>query len=576
MPARFFLLLAALVTLVFAAPAAAAPPVTVTPDSIDTTGKLSQENQTAVYRVVSDYDAFGLRFSEAEVGTAIFLDSAAPARNVWGGINSSNTADFVSPIHARIVVPGSGGVTAATSRVVVEAGYSDIGQLELEGYDCFGNSLGKVTNTAPGGGPHGRSLLELSIPGVAAFRVRSPVSDRFGVDQVELGETTPCLAADVTLSGDVSGALGSPQTVSAVVKERGEPIADRTVTFEVLEGPGAGLEGTAETDADGVARATYEGVAEGTDVIEASFVASDGVIRRSNRVNVTWTPAPEPTPEPAPIVLPAPRDTDRDGLPDASDNCPEIANSDQADGDRDKVGDACDILPPGDLPVVAGTTAQVTAISGEVFIKLPKGTKVPARAAKVYARAAQQAPISGFVPIKGVATVPVGSEIDSRKGELELKTASKYGKKGQKTGLQQGRFAAGIFAIRQAAKRKARATKKPTTDLVLRTPPGLARACAANSGVRPLKGIVRTLSATAKGSFRTIGGASTTTAADGTWIVQDTCNGTLTEVGRGKVTVHDAKLNKDFTLRSGQGYLARARLFAARTAKGSGAGPRAS
>jgi hypothetical protein len=30
------------------------------------------------------------------------------------------------------------------------------------------------------------------------------------------------------------------------------------------------------------------------------------------------------------------------------------------------------------------------------------------------------------------------------------------------------------------------------------------------------------------------------------------------------VAVHDTKLKKDFMLRSGQGYLARARLFAAR------------
>ena len=123
-----------------------------------------------------------------------------------------------------------------------------------------------------------------------------------------------------------------------------------------------------------------------------------------------------------------------------------------------------------------------------------------------------------------------------------------------------------MFAIRQAAKRKAGAASKPSTDLVLLTPPGRSRACAAGSTVRPIKGIVRTLAATAKGTFRTIGSASTTTASSGTWLVSDRCNGTLTEVGRGKVTVHDTKLKKDFTLRAGQGYLARARLFAARKA----------
>jgi hypothetical protein len=569
MPVRPPLLLAALLTVALAAPAAAAPPVNVTPTSIDTTGKVGTI-------ITSEYDAFGLIFSNGGTKTLLAdVDSSLPA---WTGTDDDGSMNLLRPVQARIVVPGSGGVPAATSTLTVEAGIDEQAGVRLEGFDCFGNSVGVVGRSGQDNGPHGRSTFTLSTPGIASFRVFTPENnDHFGVPQINLGETAPCVNGEVALNAQTSATMGTPHTISATVKENGEPVAGRTITFTVLSGPNAELTRTAESGADGVATASYDSSVEGTDVIEASYSPPQQARRRSNQVSVTWsTPPPPLPPPPVPTVVPAPRDTDRDGLPDASDNCPEVANSDQADGDHDKVGDACDILPPGDLPVVAGTTAQVTAISGEVFIKLPKGTKVPARAAKVYARAAQQAPISGFVPIKGVATVPVGSEIDSRKGELELKTASKYGKKGQKTGLQQGRFAAGIFAIRQAAKRKARATKKPTTDLVLRTPPGLARACAANSGVRPLKGIVRTLSATAKGSFRTIGGASTTTAADGTWIVQDTCNGTLTEVGRGKVTVHDAKLNKDFTLRSGQGYLARARLFAARTAKGSGAGPRAS
>jgi FKBP-type peptidyl-prolyl cis-trans isomerase len=35
-------------------------------------------------------------------------------------------------------------------------------------------------------------------------------------------------------------------------------------------------------------------------------------------------------------------DTDRDGISDALDNCPEVANSDQADNDEDGIGVACD------------------------------------------------------------------------------------------------------------------------------------------------------------------------------------------------------------------------------------------
>ena len=44
---------------------------------------------------------------------------------------------------------------------------------------------------------------------------------------------------------------------------------------------------------------------------------------------------------PAPESRP-PADTDRDGFPDASDNCPTIASGDRTDSDRDSAGDVCD------------------------------------------------------------------------------------------------------------------------------------------------------------------------------------------------------------------------------------------
>lgn len=39
-------------------------------------------------------------------------------------------------------------------------------------------------------------------------------------------------------------------------------------------------------------------------------------------------------------------DRDGDGVPNASDNCPDVANPDQADEDADMLGDACDPCPP--------------------------------------------------------------------------------------------------------------------------------------------------------------------------------------------------------------------------------------
>lgn len=53
-----------------------------------------------------------------------------------------------------------------------------------------------------------------------------------------------------------------------------------------------------------------------------------------------------------------PDDRDRDGLVDAMDNCPSVANVDQADRDMDDKGDACDACP--DIPNPGAMTCPVT------------------------------------------------------------------------------------------------------------------------------------------------------------------------------------------------------------------------
>jgi Tol biopolymer transport system component len=59
------------------------------------------------------------------------------------------------------------------------------------------------------------------------------------------------------------------------------------------------------------------------------------------------TPGPGDTsPDWQRVVLPT--DSDSDGIADASDNCPEVANPGQLDSDGDGIGDACDPTPfPG-------------------------------------------------------------------------------------------------------------------------------------------------------------------------------------------------------------------------------------
>ena len=70
-----------------------------------------------------------------------------------------------------------------------------------------------------------------------------------------------------------------------------------------------------------------------------------------SRRNLFDYPAPPPPPPPPPP--PTPPDRDRDGVPDFSDNCPDVPNPDQGDLDRDGVGSACDegeVAPPPPPP----------------------------------------------------------------------------------------------------------------------------------------------------------------------------------------------------------------------------------
>ncbi|HEY7374139.1 MAG TPA: FG-GAP-like repeat-containing protein, partial [Polyangia bacterium] len=250
----------------------------------------------------------------------------------------------------------------------------------------------------------------------------------------------------------------------------------------------------------------------------------------SNAVTVLLNPAP---PAPPPVTV---ADADGDGIPDAADNCPLKANPGQADADHDGIGDACEVLPSGSLPPVAGVRAVTKLLAGTVQVKLPGA--------------------SAYVPLAGVASVPVGATVDARGGSLTLTAAvDRAGKK------QSATIAAGIFRVRQ---HRAKSKATVTTDLALTTPPGRTRACAARSA--PRKGVIRKLSVVSKGVFRTVAAKAVVKGANASWTASDRCDGSLTKVTHGKVAVKAGHRTR--TVRAGHSLLIRAKLFAARRRQG--------
>jgi hypothetical protein len=129
---------------------------------------------------------------------------------------------------------------------------------------------------------------------------------------------------------------------------------------------------------------------------------------------------------------------------------------------------------------------------------------------------------------------------------------------------QTARIKAGMFAIRQKKLKKGVAKKASiSTDIGLLSPTGAEAACQKG----PSKGIVRSVSMVAKGFYRTLAGASTATARNATFVTTDRCDGTVTEVGKGRVTLAVKGSKKPVVVKAGGAYLAKAKLFRVRKGK---------
>lgn len=208
----------------------------------------------------------------------------------------------------------------------------------------------------------------------------------------------------------------------------------------------------------------------------------------------------------------------------------DLAIVDRADTVRD-----CETLDRGGRRrVVAGRLALVRSAPAEFGLRLPDGQR--------------------YFPLGQAVTIPIGSALDPRDGEIRLVTA-----RNGAGGRQEVRASGGRFDVRQSTGRA------PTTEL--RLVGGRFGACPRSRAQRrvssipadaPVRQLVTAIDRRKRGPLRVRGRYSLGAAIGTTWLTEDRCNGTFTKVESGTVRVHDRARDRDILVHAGESYLARA------------------
>jgi hypothetical protein len=328
----------------------------------------------------------------------------------------------------------------------------------------------------------------------------------------------PPSTPSLSVSPGGSAVVGQPVTFHATASDAWSPPVDFAWTFGD-GGSGSGPDVTHAFGSPGTFTVTVTATDQAGNTATASTTVTVGAVQAAQ-----------------------PPDTDHDTIPDVPDNCPTVPNTDQADADGDGIGDACDT---SNTPVALESVA-VRVVSGEVFYKPPTSLS--------------QAP-AGFKPLKGAATLPVGTTLEATKGRVELVAAARTSG-GQTIKAQ---FFDGRFVMRQIRQAK-RGAKSRRLFTQLRLAGGKFRSICGTTASsdrslaakkRRSKKKVRSLWGDGKGSFQTRGQGAAATVRGTRWLTQDRCDGTLVRVRRGRVDVRDFFKKRTVRLGPGQSYIAR-------------------
>jgi hypothetical protein len=194
--------------------------------------------------------------------------------------------------------------------------------------------------------------------------------------------------------------------------------------------------------------------------------------------------------------------------------------------------------PPVDPP-----TTKVDPDFGKTVVVAPEGT------------VRVKAPGGGWETMEPGAEMPLAATFDTRHGAVSLTSAGCSGN------TQTGRFGGGLFTLRQPADgcgrvdvylRGGRFSGCRRAGSRRRTGAGSVASASRSRRVRKLWG------RDSGGRFRTHGRHSQATVRGTRWLTVDRCDGTLTRVTSGAVSVRDYRRRRTVMVRAGHSYLARA------------------
>jgi Nidogen-like len=218
-------------------------------------------------------------------------------------------------------------------------------------------------------------------------------------------------------------------------------------------------------------------------------------------------------------------------------------------------------MAPPPPPPVLGQTLNLGPATGNVLIKPPGGSHWLRNGPFAPAFALVHAGFTtgaGYFPLTELSQVPVGSEIDARRGSLQVTNAT-----GERHHLQKASFGGALFGITQHRRHHGETSVSLLQHAFAGAPSRkecrVAGTSADGHGHANRRKVLQRLNASTRaGNYQTVGRYSTASVQHAArWQIEDRCDGTMTRVTKGNVTVHDTVNHRTIVLHAHQSFLAK-------------------